>query len=61
MVFRVQGLGFGGFPKLGVPFWGPNNKDYSTLVSILVSPFLGELPFWATGRTVGTDKWGFGV
>ena len=20
---------YGGFPKLGVPFWGPYNKDYS--------------------------------
>ena len=34
----------GGFPKLGVPFWGPNNKDHNILVSILVSPFLGKLP-----------------
>ena len=27
---RVWGLGFGGFPKLGVPCTGgPHNKDYS--------------------------------
>ena len=34
----------GGFPKLGVPFWGPNNKDYSILGSILRSPYFGKLP-----------------
>ena len=26
---------FEGFPQLGVPFWGPHNKDYSILGSIL--------------------------
>ena len=31
---------FGGFPKLGVPFGDPNNKDYSILGSILGSPCL---------------------
>ena len=30
---------FGGFPKLGVPFWGLDNKDYSILGSILVPLF----------------------
>ena len=35
---------FGGFPKLGVPFGGPHNKDYSILGSILGSPYLGKLP-----------------
>ena len=38
---------YGGFPKLGVPFWGslfggPYNKDYSILGSIFGSPYLGE-------------------
>ena len=52
-VFRVafvQGLGCrvglrsgcGGFPKLGVPFWGPNNKDYSIFGSIVGFPILGN-------------------
>ena len=30
--------------NLGVPFWGPNNKDYSILGSILGSPYFGKLP-----------------
>ena len=34
----------GSFPKLGVPFWGPYNKDYSILGSILGSSYLGKLP-----------------
>ena len=29
----------------GVPFWGPNNKDYSILGSILGSPYFGKLPY----------------
>ena len=33
-----------GFPRLGVPFRGPNNKDYSILGSILGSPHFGKLP-----------------
>ena len=33
---------YGGFPKLGVPFWGPHNKDYSILGSILGPPILGN-------------------
>ena len=33
----------GGFPKLGVPFWGgPYNKDSSILVSMLGSSILGN-------------------
>ena len=32
----------GSFPKLGVPFWGPHNKDYSILGSILGSPIVGN-------------------
>ena len=31
-------IGIRGFPKLGVPFWGPHNKDYSILGSILGYP-----------------------
>ena len=34
---------YGGFPKLGVPFWGPHNKDYCILGSIL-----GVRLFWET-------------
>ena len=37
--------GIGGFLKLGVPFWGPNNKDCSILGSILGSPYFGKLPY----------------
>ena len=38
--------GYGGFPKLGVPFLGdPHNKDYSILGSILGSPYFGKLPY----------------
>ena len=36
---------YGGFPKLGAPFWGPNNKGYSILGSILGSPYFGKLPY----------------
>ena len=36
---------FGGFPKLGVPFGGPYNKDYSILGSILGYPNFGKLLF----------------
>ena len=37
---------FEGFLKLGVPFWGSRNKDYSILVSILGSFFFfWQLPF----------------
>ena len=34
----------GGFLKLGVPFWGSHNEDYSIWGSILGSPCLGKLP-----------------
>ena len=55
------------FPKLGVPFWGPYNKDYSILVSILVlgSPYFGKLPFeyffWGRNRLqrLATIRWLF--
>ena len=33
-----------GFAKLGVPYWGPYNKDYSRLGSILGSPHFVKLP-----------------
>ena len=32
----------GSFPKLGYPYWGPYNKDYSILGSILGPPILGN-------------------
>ena len=32
------------FPKLGVPFRGPYNKDSSILGFILGSPYFGKLP-----------------
>ena len=35
----------GGFPKLGVPFGGPYNKDYSIWGSLLGSPYFGQLLF----------------
>ena len=35
----------GGFPKLGVPFWGSLDKDYSIWGFILGSPYLGKLPY----------------
>ena len=35
-----------GFPAImATLFWGPHNKDYSILRSILGSPYLGKLPF----------------
>ena len=45
-MLEVWGFGHqGGFPKLGVPFFkGPTNKDYRSLVPILVSPYFGKLP-----------------
>ena len=36
----------GGFPKLGIPFWGTHNKAYSILGCILRSPCLGKLQFF---------------
>ena len=32
----------GDFPKLGIPFGGPHNKDYSILGSILGPPIFGN-------------------
>ena len=34
---------YGGFPKLGYPFWGPHNKDYSILGSIFGVPLFWEI------------------
>ena len=34
-----------GFPKLGVPFWAPYNKDYNISGSVLGFPYLGKLPY----------------
>ena len=35
-----------GFPKLGIPFSGPNNKDYNILGSMLGSPcYFVKLPY----------------
>ena len=36
---------YGGFLKLGVPFGGPHNKNYSILGSILGYPNFGKLPY----------------
>ena len=37
---------YGGFPKLGVPFFGgPCSKDCSILGSILRFPYFGKLPY----------------
>ena len=36
---------FGGYPELGVAYWGRYNKDYSMLGSILGSPYVGKLNF----------------
>ena len=41
----------GGFPKLGVTFWGPNNKDYSIWGSMLGSPYFGKLPYRYIGNS----------
>ena len=35
-------MGYGGFPKLGLPFGGSHNMDYSILGSILGSLILGN-------------------
>ena len=36
---------FWGFPKLGLPFEGPSNKDYSIFGSVLGSPYFGKLQY----------------
>ena len=50
---------YGGLPKLGVPYWGPHNQDFSILGSILGSPYLGKLPYRVWG--LGLRVLGFGV
>ena len=36
---------FGGYPELGVPYWGRYNKEYSMLGSILGSLYVGKFTF----------------
>ena len=44
---------FGFIPKLGVPFWGPNNKDYRILGSTLGSLVLGNYHLTLTIQNLG--------
>ena len=44
----ARGLGRRG-EDLAVPFWGPHNKDYSTLGSMLGYPYFAKLPFRGLG------------
>ena len=39
---------YGIFPKSGVLFWGPYNKDYSISGSIFGSPYFGETTIGST-------------
>ena len=41
----VRASGFSNFTRLGVPFWGPQDKHYSTLRSMSGYPYLGKLSF----------------
>ena len=45
-------IGFRVFPKLGVPFWGSKNKDYSILGSRLGFPYLGTLLLQSTDAAI---------
>ena len=45
--FRLNS--FRGFPKLGVPLWGPYNKDYRIVGSMLGPPDSGKLPYNVRG------------
>ena len=73
--FRGLRVWVWGFPKLGVPFWGPNNKEYSILGSVLGSPKFGKLlylllqvlsggqsrsRYWAIGLDPDTSRLGRG-
>ena len=40
---------------MGYHFWGPNNKDYNILGSILGSPYFGKLP----NHAVNCEREGF--
>ena len=60
---------FGGFLKLGVPFWG-HNKDYSILGSIAGSPYFGKPPYCMSSaqqlektkkKTKKKTAWGFPI
>ena len=42
---------WGGFPKLGVPLWGPYKKDFSSLGSLLRSIYSGEVPLILPNRS----------
>ena len=42
---------YGDFPKLGGPFWGPHNKDYSIL-----GVYIGVPLFWETTIYIYTHK-----
>ena len=54
-------MGGGGFPKLGVPFLGPQNKDYSILGSMLGSPYLGKLPYGLRSGALSRCPWILGL
>ena len=41
-----------GFPKLGLPFWGSHNKDYSIFGCILGSSYSGKIPLPAKTITL---------
>ena len=49
----ANGRKYRGFPKLGVPFGGPYNKDYSILGSILGSPYFRKLPYSGSQKVKG--------
>ena len=51
----IWGL-YEGFPKLGVPFQGPHNKDYSIWGSILGSPYFWETTIWGLYRDNGKEN-----
>ena len=50
---QTQTRVFGGFLKLGVPYWGPYKKDYSILGLTLRSPILGNYHFSWLSRSTG--------
>ena len=43
-------------PNWGYLFWGPHNKDYSVLGSILGSPYFRKLPNHAN-QTLSEPSW----
>ena len=48
---RILGSHGGSFLKLGVPFGGPQNQDYSKLGSRLGSPYFGKVPVFSMLRS----------